>query len=128
MNSPDPVEAGREKLILRHAALAWPPHCPSWIGEYVEEHTAAVKGWGNGTQAILYDCRDDRQAEACGGIGDRMRSMLETLKVCYVASHLTIILTSTFSWPFILAVPSCCVGAILRRWRTIWSHPESIGE
>ena len=81
------------------AALSWDA-CPAWVGEYAWRHRQALRGWsdpapaapsadggggGNASGvegALMYDCSEGRQALGChSGIGDRMRAIMETLKV-----------------------------------------------
>ena len=109
-----------QQPLLETAAVSWEA-CPPWIEQYAEEHAQAVRGWegpaaagdvgssvqGNGgggggsrgsvqgvQGAMLWDCSDSKKDLGCqSGIGDRLRAIMETLKVSKIDKATALLLS-----------------------------------
>ena len=107
-----------QQPLLEIAAVSWEA-CPPWIEQYAEEHVQAVHSWGGepaaagddgggggmgsvpgvrrvqGVQgAMLWDCSDSKKDLGCqSGIGDRLRAIMETLKVSKIDKATALLLS-----------------------------------
>ncbi|GAX74853.1 hypothetical protein CEUSTIGMA_g2299.t1 [Chlamydomonas eustigma] len=66
--------------------------CSSWINEYAEFHKEAIKS--ESVKFMLYSC-SGTSSRYCAGVGDRMRAMMETVKLAKHSQRAVL-----FQWDF----------------------------